>query len=94
MKSGCSLSSASRGTKKGASVARMPALRAALARPRADDPRRELETIVRETYAVISRTRHAVTMIERSALDVPELAQLFFGRMRGGSSFCIKRCGR
>jgi AcrR family transcriptional regulator len=65
-------------------AAAMPALSAALKRPRADDPRRELEAIVREHYAVVSRTGTAVTIIERSALDVPELAQLFYGRMRGG----------
>jgi AcrR family transcriptional regulator len=62
----------------------IPALAAALKRSRADDPRRELEAIVREHYAVVSRTASAVTIIERSALDVPELAQLFYGRMRGG----------
>jgi AcrR family transcriptional regulator len=62
----------------------MPALSAALKRSHADDPRRELEAIVRENYAVVARTGSAVTIVERSALDVPELAQLFYGRMRGG----------
>jgi AcrR family transcriptional regulator len=65
-------------------VAALPALSAALKRPRAEDPRRELEAIVRELYGVVSRTAGAVEMIERSTLDIPELSQLFYGRMRGG----------
>jgi AcrR family transcriptional regulator len=64
--------------------AAMPALSAALKRPRAEDPSTELEAIVRELYAISYRTAHATTMLERSALDMPELAELFYGRMRGG----------
>jgi AcrR family transcriptional regulator len=72
-------------------AAAMPALSAALKRPRADDPRRELEEVVREQYTVVSRTASAVRIIERSALDVPELAQLFYGRMRGGLAARLTR---
>ncbi len=62
----------------------LPALSAALKRPRADHPAAELEAIVRELYALTYRTAHAITMLDRSALDMPELAALFYGRMRGG----------
>ncbi len=65
-------------------VGAIPNLIAALGEPRANDPRRELEAIVHEYYAVIARTASATRIIERSALDVPELAHLFYGRMRGG----------
>jgi AcrR family transcriptional regulator len=64
--------------------AALPELNAAVRRPRAEDPRRELEAIVRELYAIVTRTAAATEMIERSTLDIPELAQLFYGRMRGG----------
>jgi len=62
----------------------IPALSAALKRPRAEDPSAELEAIVREFYANVRRTAFVTTMLERSALDLPELAELFYGRMRGG----------
>jgi AcrR family transcriptional regulator len=60
----------------------MPALAAALRRPRADDPRGEMEGVVRALYATASRSAEATTMIERSAIDLPDLAQLFYRRMR------------
>jgi AcrR family transcriptional regulator len=65
-------------------TAALPELNAAVKRVRAEDPRRELEAIVRELYAVMTRTAAAMEMIERSTLDIPELSQLFYGRMRGG----------
>jgi len=64
--------------------AAMPAFTAALGRTRAENPSAELEAIVRELYANVHRTAFVTTMIERSALDLPELAELFYGRMRGG----------
>jgi AcrR family transcriptional regulator len=64
--------------------AAMPTLSAALKRPRAGDSAAELEAIVRELYALTYRTAHAITILDRSALDMPELAALFYGRMRGG----------
>lgn len=60
----------------------MPALAAALKHSRAKDPSAELEAVVRELYASSYRTAHATTMLERSALDMPELAALFYGKMR------------
>ncbi len=64
--------------------AALPVLTAALKRQRAENPVTELEAIVRELYAVNYQTAHAITMLDRSALDMPELATLFYGRMRGG----------
>ncbi len=54
-----------------------PALGEALRRGPADDPRAELEGIVRELFALMALTRPAMDMIERSAREMPELAQLF-----------------
>ncbi|HVA80850.1 MAG TPA: TetR/AcrR family transcriptional regulator, partial [Candidatus Binataceae bacterium] len=62
-----------------------PALSAALKLPRAEDPGVELEAIVRELYGNIYRTAYVTTMLDRSALDMPELAEFFYGRMRGGA---------
>ncbi len=64
--------------------AAMPALSAALEHPRAENPFAELEAVVRELYAVQYRTAHATTILDRSALDMPELTTLFYGKMRGG----------
>jgi AcrR family transcriptional regulator len=62
--------------------ARLPALQTALARPSAPDPAAELATIVREFYAIIAVTRRAVTMLERSAADLPDVAELWYGDIR------------
>lgn len=64
--------------------ARLPTLEAALARRRVDDPRAEFEGIVRELYARVAANREAVMLLERSALDWPELAALFYREMRSG----------
>jgi AcrR family transcriptional regulator len=51
-------------------------LAAALAAPAAEDPAAEVEAIARELFALESQTREAADMIERSARDLPELADL------------------
>ena len=48
----------------------------ALAAPGTDDPARELEGITRELFTLEHQTRQAADMIERSARDLPELADL------------------
>jgi len=65
--------------------AAVPALLAALKCLRAEDPGAELEAVVRELYGNIYRTAYITTMLGRSALDMPELAEVFFGKMRGGA---------
>lgn len=51
-------------------------LATALLAPDTDDPAAELELITRELFALESQTREAADMIERSARDLPELADL------------------
>jgi hypothetical protein len=48
----------------------------ALGTPGTDDPAEELETIARELFALESATREAADMIERSARELPALAEL------------------
>lgn len=63
---------------------RLPALDEALARRRVGDPRAELVGIVDELYGSIARTRLPATVIERSALELPELFEIFFLETRRG----------
>lgn len=51
-------------------------LREALRRRRVDDPRAELEGVLRELFSLMALTRQAMDMIERSAREVPEMADL------------------
>ena len=52
------------------------ALTEALERERADDPRAELESIVREFYGTLERYRHAIKLIDRCS-DHPELQRVW-----------------
>jgi AcrR family transcriptional regulator len=51
-------------------------LAAALRGPHPDDPAAELEAIMRELFFLETQTREAADMIERSARELPELADL------------------
>jgi AcrR family transcriptional regulator len=51
-------------------------------RRRSSAPADELEAVVRELFAVLQRTRHAITILERSAPEMPELAAIFLGVRR------------
>jgi len=42
------------------------------------DARAELEAIVREYYSAVARMRRGFDLVERSAIDLPELAQLLY----------------
>ena len=57
---------------------------AALGRPEHPDPRLELSVIVRDLYARMSRNRRGIKLVDRSAQDQPELAEIWFGRGRWG----------
>lgn len=61
---------------------RMPALEAALAAKRPADARAELEGVLREVYAQVERARRPMVVVERSAIDVPELFELYFVTLR------------
>lgn len=71
------------------SSVRLDALRAALRTKNVVDARAELEGVLREFYSVIERNRHGFDLIERSALDVPEMAQMLFveGRRKTVDAF-------
>lgn len=57
---------------------RLPALDAALARRRVGDVRVELLGIVREFYERVEKTRGPGAAVERSAIDQPELFEVYF----------------
>src|ERR1700722_18962138 len=58
-------------------------LAAALLQAEADDPAAELESIMRELFPLEEQTRQAADMIERSARELPELADLLNSGLRG-----------
>jgi AcrR family transcriptional regulator len=60
----------------------LPLFEAAFARRRVGDARRELEAIAHELYERIGRNRRPMAMIERSALDLPDLFDVYFVSMR------------
>src|SRR5262249_33659329 len=51
----------------------LPRLDAALRRPQTSDPQAELEEIIRELYMRTYQTREPATVLERSAIDQPDL---------------------
>lgn len=59
-----------------------PLIDEALANERAVDPRAELETIVATFFNGAQRRRLGADLLERSALERPELAALWFGELR------------
>jgi AcrR family transcriptional regulator len=59
-------------------------LLAALARPEHPDPHLELAAIIRDLYARMSRNRRGIKLVDRSAQDQPELAEIWFGQARWG----------
>jgi AcrR family transcriptional regulator len=44
----------------------------------------ELASIVEEQYAMVGSLRRVLSMLEKCALDLPELDELYFGRRRRG----------
>jgi len=61
---------------------KLPRLSAATAHARVADPRVELEEVLVELYDLIERTRAGTALIERSALDMPGLATVFYVEVR------------
>lgn len=61
-----------------------PALAGALGRKRVRYPERELEEIIREMFGVVARNRCGIKLLDRSAVDHPELAALWFEGGREG----------
>jgi AcrR family transcriptional regulator len=63
---------------------RIASLRSALARLKVEDVAGEFESIVRELYAKTVQFRVGIKLLDRSALDWPELAALWSGNWRAG----------
>lgn len=62
----------------------LPLLDEALARRRVRDARGELTAVIDELYERTLATREGADVLERSARDVPELAAVFYGKVRRG----------
>ena len=62
---------------------RIQTLEAALKRDSVDDARQELDGIIRELYSRIARYHPGIKLLDRSALDWPQLAELWSGQLRG-----------
>jgi AcrR family transcriptional regulator len=67
-----------------AADAALARLDGALRRRRAGDPRRELEGVVAELYDLIARSWPGIVVLERSAVEWPELARVFYADVRHG----------
>jgi AcrR family transcriptional regulator len=63
---------------------RIASLHTAFARPKVEDVASEFESIVRELYAKTMQFRVGIKLLDRSALDWPELAGLWSGHWRAG----------
>lgn len=61
------------------------ALTAALARKRVANVRAEADAIFREIYGLLSRHRTAIELVDRCALDHPDLARVWYRAGREGS---------
>jgi len=61
---------------------RVPELERALARTSVADPSAELKAIIHQYYAVVARLGRGLDLIERSAVDLPELGQLLYVERR------------
>jgi AcrR family transcriptional regulator len=62
--------------------ARFPVLATALARPDSPAILQEFVEIIDERYAFVSANRRLLALIERSALELPDLHDLFFRKIR------------
>ena len=67
-----------------------PALQAALGRDRTEDPRAELEAILRELYDLNARNRRSIKLIDR-CMDHPELGEIWQTAGREASRTAVRR---
>jgi AcrR family transcriptional regulator len=61
-----------------------PTLAAALRATRVRDVAAEVEGMVRELYRTLARNRRGIKLVDRSAAEYPELADVWFEGARGG----------
>ena len=69
----------------------LPALTAALSRARVVDVRGELEEVLGELYDALARHRTGIKLLDRCALDYPELAKLWYLAGREGALSLLAR---
>jgi AcrR family transcriptional regulator len=69
----------------------LPSLTAALSRRRVADVRAELEGVLAELYDGLARNRTGIKLLDRCALDYPELAKLWY---RAGREDALSLLGR
>ena len=74
-----------------AEAAALPALTSALSRARAVGVRAELEAVLGELYDALSRHRAGIKLLDRCALDYPELAKVWYGAGREGALSLLAR---
>ena len=65
--------------------AAFPVLAAALDRRRPKDIRAELEAVINERYTFVEDSRRLLALVEQSAFDLPELADLYYRESRRAS---------
>jgi AcrR family transcriptional regulator len=70
--------------RRSADESHLPCLDAALRRRRPVDPRAELAEVVHELHGFIAHKRGAIRLLERCALDWPQLAEVFYTDVRRG----------
>jgi AcrR family transcriptional regulator len=69
----------------------LPALDAALARTRVTNVHAELEAVLGELYDVLASHRTAIKLLDRCALDYPDLAKLWYRAGREGALSLLSR---
>jgi AcrR family transcriptional regulator len=69
----------------------VPALVTALARRRVTNVRAELEGALGELYDALARHRTGIELLDRCALDYPDLAKVWYGRGREGALLLLTR---
>ena len=77
--------------KRVAREAVLPALTVALERRRVRDVHQELEGILRELYALLSRNRTGIKLLDRCSSDHPDLAAVWYGTGREGAMELLRR---
>ncbi|MCP4751398.1 MAG: TetR/AcrR family transcriptional regulator [Proteobacteria bacterium] len=76
-------------TRKG--IAFFADLEAAVARDECPDPRSELETIVRRYFSTLSQSRIFIMLLDKSALDWPEMADVYDRTIRSRMKKLLKQ---
>ncbi len=61
-----------------------PRVRTALRSDECEDIRREFRGVIDEYYSAVEDNRALLALLERSAADIPELRELYFGKSRQG----------